>query len=32
MKTSESIDMISAALVIAQGEAQHANFDSKNPH
>lgn len=32
MKTSESIDLISAALVIAQGEAQHANFDSKNPH
>jgi len=32
MKTSESIDLISAALVAAQGEAQHANFDSKNPH
>ncbi len=32
MKTSESIDLISAALVAMQGEAQHANFDSKNPH
>ena len=32
MKTSESIDLISAAIVAMQSEAQHANFDSKNPH
>ena len=32
MKTSDSIELISAALVSAQGEAEHANFDSQNPH
>lgn len=32
MKTSETIELISAALVSMQAEAQHANFDSKNPH
>lgn len=32
MKTSEKIELISAALVAMQGEAEHANFDSKNPH
>lgn len=32
MKTSETIELISAALVSMQSEAQHANFDSKNPH
>jgi hypothetical protein len=32
MKTSESIDLFCVALVKAQEEAQHANFDSKNPH
>lgn len=32
MKTSDNIELISAALVAMQGEAQHANFDSKNPH
>jgi len=32
MKTSDTIDLISAAIVAAQGEAKHANFDSQNPH
>ena len=32
MTTSEPIELISAALVSMQAEAQHANFDSKNPH
>lgn len=32
MKTSENIELISAALVAMQAESQHANFDSKNPH
>jgi len=32
MKTSDNIELISAALVAMQAEAEHANFDSKNPH
>jgi hypothetical protein len=32
MKTSEQIDLISAAIVACQAECGHANFDSKNPH
>lgn len=32
MKTSESIDKISLALVAMQAESCHAVFDSKNPH
>ena len=32
MKTSEQVDLISAALVEMQAESTHANFDSKNPH
>jgi len=32
MKTSESIELISAAIVAMQSESEHANFDSKNPH
>ena len=32
MKTSDNVELVSAALVSMQAEAQHANFDSKNPH
>ena len=32
MKTSDNVELVSAALVAMQAEAQHANFDSKNPH
>ena len=32
MKTSDSIELISAALVAMQAESKHANYDSKNPH
>ena len=32
MKTSEQVELISAALVEMQSESTHANFDSKNPH
>lgn len=32
MKTSDQIELLFKALVAAQAEAQHANFDSLNPH
>jgi len=32
MKTSENVELISAAMVAMQAESEHANFDSKNPH
>ncbi len=32
MKTSEQVDLLFKALVAAQSEAQHANFDKQNPH
>ena len=32
MKTSDQIDLLFKSLVAAQAEAQHANFDSQNPH
>ncbi len=32
MKTSDNITKIAAAMVAMQAGAQHANFDSKNPH
>jgi hypothetical protein len=32
MQTSDKIDLISAALVTAQGDLEHASKDSTNPH